>query len=110
MSDSEHPKVGVYIPTLVYPIRTKNVKRTLEKLLKKGYKESNIDIVLKMKDGVIHIWFEEEDGNWHWRHESHDPVFASRHNILNAYGSEGIVGETIEDVLKYVKEVAELDF
>ncbi len=107
--DEEHPKVLVYTWSKPYPIRTKNIKRTLTKLLNKGYNPENIDIVFRVNDGWIHIYFNPEANVWLWMHVAHDPIYASRHNILNAYGSSGVVGETIDEILEFVKDNVEFD-
>ncbi len=107
--EGEHFKVLVYTPSRPYPIRTKNIKRTLTKLLDKGYKKEDLDIVFRVNDGWIHIYFDPEANVWLWRHVAHDPVYASKHNILNAYGSSGVVGETIDEILEFVKKNVEFD-
>lgn len=100
-----HSVERVYIPTLPYPIRTRNVVRTVKKLKEKGYNYDEITIVAQAYDGYYAIEYDTELEQWTWEHVAVDPVIAGRYNILNARGSWGVL-DSIEDVAKFIEDNA----
>jgi len=94
--------VEVWIPTLPYPIKTKNVVRTVNKLKEKGYREDEIMIV--EVGGSYWVYeFNNRDGKWWCTQTALHPMTAQKHGMCNAYGKAFRVG-SIEDVQKTINE------
>jgi len=80
--------------------RTKDVKRTIEKLLKK-YSIEAIAVVEEAHVGYYVYEWDLIDEVWRYTHVAIHPF---RTNALNAYGERGVVGKTLDELQRFIFE------
>lgn len=77
----------VWLPHFNYPIKTKNLQRTINKLKQKGYSEEDVTIVIQRGFFYYSFVWKEDDGIWQGIKTLIHPIYAGRQNICNAIDS-----------------------
>ena len=100
MTKGKVVEVWVNAPNGSRVYRTKNVKRTIEKLLKR-HDIADIAVVEKVYVGYYVYEWDLIDETWRYTHVAVHPF---RTNALNAYGVSGVAGKTLDELQKFIFE------